>query len=432
MKLILKYLSVRCTGYLCLAVLCAASLAPAYALEEPGLGANLPGLLAYAREHNPEFAAMRYEADAALQRVQPAAALPDPVLRTELMDITNQGTNKGTSLLPSQVGGTRYTLMQSVPWFGKRDLQREVAEARFKQSGGQAAATWVDLASRIKSVYAMHYYATASERLAQQTLELLDTLEQVAQTRYANGIGTQQDVIRVQVEKTMLRSELIALQNERHHTHARLNALLSRPVYAPLDEPSQLRDMPSAATLDETALLERLVAQNPQLRIADASIHIDEKSRELAYLNRYPGFTLGVAPTQFGSSIKSWDLMVELNIPLQQSSRRSQEREVDATLAASTARKQALLNQVQSDLSENLSALDAARLTESLITTRLLPQAELTYRSALAGYETGKVDFAMLIEAQKQILKSGQQQLQAQTDMQLRLADIEKLLGEEL
>ena len=38
----------------------------------------------------------------------------------------------------------------------------------------------------------------------------------------------------------------------------------------------------------------------------------------------------------------------------------------------------------------------------------------------------------MLIEAHKQKLKARQQQLQAQTDMQLRLADIEKLLGEEL
>ena len=61
-----------------------------------------------------------------------------------------------------------------------------------------------------------------------------------------------------------------------------------------------------------------------------------------------------------------------------------------------------------------------------------MPQADLTYQSALVGYQNGKVDFAMLIEAQKQILKAKQQQLQAQTDMQLRLADIEKLLGEEL
>ena len=396
------------------------------------LGASLPVLLDYAREHNPELAAMRYEANAARQRVQPAGSLPDPVLRTELMDITNQGTNKSPSLWPSRVGNTRYLLMQSVPWFGKRDLQREVADAQASQANEQVTASWSDLAARIKQTFAMRYYATASERLAQQTLDMLDNLEQIAQTRYANGLGMQQDVIRVQVEKTMLRSELIALQNEAHHTHARLNALLSRPVNAPLAEPTHLPAMPSAAKLDEQALLDRLRAQNPQLRIADASIQSSEKSRDLAYSNRYPNFTLGVAPNQVGNAVRSWDLMVELNIPLQQSSRRSQEREAEAMLSASNARKQALLDQTQSDLSENLSAFESSRRTESLIATSLLPQAELTYQSALAGYETGKVDFAMLIEAQKQILKARQQQLQAQTDMQLRLADIEKLLGDSL
>ncbi|HLY96458.1 MAG TPA: TolC family protein [Sideroxyarcus sp.] len=409
--------------------LCALWLTPAGA-DEP-LGGSLSGLLDYAREHNPELAATRYEAEAALQRSESAGALPDPVLRTELMDITNQGTTS-PRLLPSQTGSTRYLLMQTVPWFGKRGLQREAADAQAAQAGGQVAASWADLANRIKQTYALRYYAAASEQLAQQTLDLLDNLEQIAQTRYANGLGTQQDVIGVQVEKTMLRSELIALQMEAHHNHARLNALLSRPVNAELAEPVQLRTIPPAAQLDETALQERLLARNPQLRIAEAGIQSAEKNRDLAYANRYPGFTLGVAPNQFGNAVRSWDLMVELNIPLQQSSRRSQERETEAMLSASTARKAALLDQMQSSLSESLSALETARSTESLIATRLLPQAELTYQSALTGYETGKVEFAMLIEAQKQILKARQQQLQAQTDMQLRLADIEKLLGEEL
>ncbi len=412
-------------------MLCALWLTPASAADEPSLGSNLKGLLDYAREHNPELAATRYEAEAAQQRTESVGALPDPVLRTELMDITNQGTTS-PRLLPSQTGGTRYLLMQSVPWYGKRDLQRDVADAQAAQANGQVAASWADLATRIKQTYAMHYNATASEQLAQQTLALLDELEQIAQTRYANGLGQQQDVIRVQVEKSMLRGELIALQNEGHHSHARLNSLLSRPVNAPLAEPAQLRSMPSAAQLDEAALLERLRARNPQLQIAEASILSAKKSRDLAYNNRYPGFTVGVAPTQSGSAVRSWDLMLELNIPLQQAARRSQEREVEALLSASSARKAALLNQIQSELSENISALDSARRTESLIATRLLPQAELTYQSALAGYETGKVDFAMLIEAQKQILKARQQQLQTQTDMQFRLADIEKLLGEEL
>jgi cobalt-zinc-cadmium efflux system outer membrane protein len=42
------------------------------------------------------------------------------------------------------------------------------------------------------------------------------------------------------------------------------------------------------------------------------------------------------------------------------------------------------------------------------------------------------VDFATLLDAQRQILKARQQQLKAQLEAQLRLAEIERLLGEEL
>lgn len=403
---------------LIITLLSALGLTPCYA-SEAALGDNLNGLLDYAYAHNLELAASRFADDAAQQRVAPASALPDPVLRAEFMDIT-RATN------------TRYLLMQTVPWFGKRDAQRGAAEAQAAQADGELAVTWSDVATRIKQAYAMRYLSSGSVQLAQQTLVLLEQLQQIAQTRYAHGLAAQQEVIRVQLEITQLRSELLALQSEQHHNHVRLNALLARPANAPLAEPSQLPALPNVAKLDEVNLLQRLHEHSPQLRIAQASLSASNQGRELAYLNRYPNFTLGVAPTQAGNAIKQWDAMVEFNIPLQQSSRRAQEREAEAAVAAATARQAALRFQLESALAESLSALESARHTETLIATRLLPQAELTYQSALAGYATGKVDFAALIDAQKQILKARQQQLQAQTEAQLRLADIEKLLGEAL
>ena len=407
---------------------CASSFAAIAA--EPPLGADLHGLLSYAREHNPALTAMRYEAEAASLRVQPAGALPDPVLRTELMDITNQGTNKPPSLLPSQVGGTRYLLMQSVPWFGKLDLQRGIAEAQVAGARGQTAIAWVDLSGKIKTAYAMHYYLSDSIRLTRATLDLTKRLEKIAQTRYANGLGTQQEVIRAQIEQTDLQTMLIELDNEQHHVHASLNNLLSRPANADLAEPLQLRPIPASARL--TSLEDRLRAHNPQLQVADASVNEAQQNRDLTYKNRYPGFTLGVAPTQSGSTVKSWDLMVEFNIPLQQESRRSQEHEAEAKMAASAARQASLLNQMLSELSESVSALETAQRTDKIITTRLLPQAELSFQAALSGYETGKLDFATLLDTQRQILKARQQSLKAQYEAQLRLSEIERLIGEEL
>ena len=101
-------------------------------------------------------------------------------------------------------------------------------------------------------------------------------------------------------------------------------------------------------------------------------------------------------------------------------------------LAASESRRQSLQDRMQAALSESLYALETARRTESLAATRLLPQSELNYQSALSGYETGKVEFAMLIEAQRQILNAKRQRLKAQLEAQSRLAEIESLLGEEL
>ena len=95
-------------------------------------------------------------------------------------------------------------------------------------------------------------------------------------------------------------------------------------------------------------------------------------------------------------------------------------------------RTQALQAQLMGELGENLAGLDAARRSEALIAGQLLPQSELSFRSALAAYENGKVDFATLLDAQRQIRKAKADRLKAQVDAQMRLADIERIVGEDL
>lgn len=395
-------------------------------------GANVESLLTLARSQNPEFASLRYEADAAAERVYPAGALPDPTLRTELRDITNRGMDASPNLLPGRIGSTKYTLIQPVPFWGKRDLKQDVAEAQAKQAKGSVSASWADLAARIKAAYAQYYVQIRAETLTREILDLVGSLEKITQTRYANGLAPQQDVIRIQIERTSMRSELVAIGNERHHAIIKLNTLLNRPTMASLADPEYLRPIPPAAKLDHVALEERLRNRNPQLFVEEARVTAAAKNRDLVLRNRYPDFNLGLSPIQTGSKVSEWELMIELNIPLQQESRRSQEREAQAMLSSAESRRESIKNQLLADLSENLATLDTARYTEHLNSTSFLPQAELSYKAAIAGYETGKVDFAALLEAQRQIRKARLDTLKAQGEMQIGLAEIERLLGEDL
>jgi outer membrane protein, heavy metal efflux system len=416
----------------CAIAIALATGTPSFALaSEAEPGSSVESLLELARERNPEYASMRHEAQSADERVAPAGALPDPKLRVEFEDITKMGEQRPT-LLPNRVGSTRYTLMQDLPWFGKRDLKRDIASFEAESAQGRALGNWAELSSRIKTSYAQFYYIRQNERLTREILDLMVRLEKIAQVRYAGGLAAQQDVIRTQVEQTNLKNEMIALESERLQTQAKLNALVARPAGAPLAQPERLRPLPEPARLDYSALEERVRVRSPQLRTEDARTRSAEKTRELTYKNRYPDVTVGVAPLQSGSAIKEWMLMVELNIPLQQSSRRSQEREAEAMLAAARSRKESVINQALAELSENLSALEAARRTELTITGSLLPQAELTYQSALASYQNGKLDFATLLDSQRQIRQAKQSQIKVQAEGQARLAEIERLLGEEL
>lgn len=405
---------------------------PQYALaENPVPGRTLDSLLELARERNPELASMRHEAEAAGERALSAGALPDPKLRVELEDLTKMGEQNPT-LSPSRVGRTRYQIMQELPWYGKRGLQKEIAQIDAEGAQAKASGAWTDLSSRIKTGYTQFYYIVHNERLTKELLELMSRLEKITQVRYAGGLAAQSDAIRAQVEQTNLRTELLLLENERRQVRARLNMLLGRPADAPLAEPEKLRAAPTPAKLDFGALADRVRGRNPQLFADDAKLRSAEKNRELTYKNRYPDFAVGFAPVQVGKSVKEWEVMFELNIPLQQSSRRAMEREAEAMVSAARSRKDATANQLLADLEENLAMLDAARRTENIIGNSLLPQAELTFKSALASYENGKVDFATLLDAQRQIREARHNRIKAQVDAQLRLADIERLLGEEL
>jgi len=385
---------------------------------------NLPGgsvdaLLAIARQQSPEVIALRLEADAARERAATAGALGDPTLRIERMGL------RSDMAVPS----TKYTFIQPLPWWGKRDLKREAAEADADAAAAGSDAGWLDLAARVKTAYALDWALARQIALSREVIDLLDRLESIGRNRYANGLAPQQDAIRARVERTALQAQIVKMGMDRHHAQVRINGLLARSAHAALAEPQGPRKLPTS--LDMTTLEAKLRSRNPGLFADDARIRAAERNRDAVYRNRYPDVALGVAPIQTGGRTSEWELMVEMTIPLQQGSRRSQEREAERTLDAARARREASANRLLVELAEDVSSFEAAQKVEALTQGELLPQAQLTFQAALAGYENGKVDFATLLDAQRQIRNAKQEVIKAQAEQQARLAEIEKLVGDD-
>jgi hypothetical protein len=169
------------------------------------------------------------------------------------------------------------------------------------------------------------------------------------------------------------------LESERQGLQATLNALLSRKSDAPLAAPERLRPVPPPVKLEPDVLVDRLRGRNPQLFTEDARIRGAERNVELTYRNRYPDFIVGVSPIQMGTRVGEWEVMVEVNIPLQQESRRHQEHEAESMLSAAHC-KEAAANRLIGELFENVAGLKAAQRIEMLTTTSLLHNPTLPCR----------------------------------------------------
>ncbi len=398
----------------------------AYAQETP-LGASLEGLLAYARQHNPELRVRALEAEAAHSRVEPAAALPDPKFQLELMDFTNTMSDGDASLLPGEVGTTRYRVIQPLPFWGKRELRGDLARAQAAQTDTLREATALEIESRIKTAYARLYQAQGQTRILRETLALVGALERLVLTRYGVGLVPQQDAVRAQSEITALKVELVEAERRRRDAAARLNAQLARDAEAALEAPQALPATPGE--LRYAVLFDQARERSPELARERFGIEAAEKSKDLTWLNRYPDFAVGLTNNRPKRGDDNWDLMLEVNIPLQQSARRAQEREAVQRLEAARMRVAAAEARLNGRLGEAFAAWQASRDKARLLADTLLPQARATFDAAQAGYESGRVNFNTLIEAERQILRTRLALLDAEVETTVRMAEIEQLVG---
>ncbi|MCB1916579.1 MAG: TolC family protein [Rhodocyclaceae bacterium] len=394
------------------------------------LGSELAGLLDYARRHNPELAVLARDADAAHAQIAVAAALPDPRFQLELMDFTNAASGRDASLLPGEVGVTRYRLIQPLPFWGKRALRGELARSRAVQARQAIGVGAAEVEARIKQAFARYVEAVGRERIQRDTLRLLEALEQLVLTRYAVGLVPQQDALRAQGEITRVRIDLLETGRRLAEARARLNAALPRPADAPLAEPRA--PVASIALPSLAALTARARDGAPELAVARAGAEASEAARDLVERERYPDFAVGLTNNRPRSGADSWDLMLELNIPLQRTRRVSDERRAGFLQQAARDRVAAAEVRIDGRLGELWAAVDAAGARAKLLEHSLLPQARAALEAAEAGYETGTVNFDTLIEAQRRILQTRLALLESRVEAWLGVADIERILGEAL
>src|SRR5260370_25922084 len=200
----------------------ASSLYAAPASRSPP-GATVQELLALVRKFNPELAAAALDTEAAIAKIIPAGSLDDPTVNVT----RDQGFLQTLS-----------TVSQEFPLWGKLGLRADVASATARATKGQQDSVQTQLEERLKTAFAHYYAAHRAITVTHDIHGLLHAVADTARARYAQGVVNQSDVIRADLERARLDTELAKLEESRESAKAKINALIARRADAPLARPT--------------------------------------------------------------------------------------------------------------------------------------------------------------------------------------------------
>ncbi len=384
---------------------------------------RLADALQMVRSANPLLAAARLQADAAIERIAPAAALPDPELSFGLIDRPIGSFNADERMTMNEV-----KLSQRFPWPGKRGLAREEATLRATALQFSSSESVLALEALTKAKYFDLAVTDRTLAVLERSRELMREWLEVAQTLYSVGERPQQDLFQGQVTLAQLSEEIILMEHAREVNAARLNSLLGRsasnPV-GPVELPPIGKELPSLDSLRAVAMARRPALRAAEIQQQAAAVGVQRATRDF-----YPDVTIGLAYGQRPNFDDMTSLTVGFTLPLRTGSLQQPiRREMEALEIRAAALTRDLQNSTDVELTEQHTMVEHSRALHRLYLTGILPQAEAAVAAAVSAYRVGKVDFLTVIENQMTVNRYQIEMFRATARLHHAVARIDALLG---
>jgi outer membrane protein TolC len=377
---------------------------------------------------NPAIQSAAHTVAALRAKVPQAGSLPDPTLSIAWAgNIQPFSVQRGD---PSSYRGV--SAAQMLPLFGKRGLRRDIAGKEADASQWDEEAVRRRVAAEVKAAFYDYWYYDKAIRTTQQNHDLLTKLSQIAEARYRVGKGMQADVLRSQVEISILLQKLTVLEQQRATAQARLNALMARDSDTPLPPAADIASPPPLNySLDD---LYKLARQNdPEYQRMQKMVERNQLAINLAQKDYYPDLSVGYMYQQRPLMPDMHGMTFTVNIPIFYKTKQREEvhQAKEEELSASSARDNRQ-NELYFDLKQNYLAAKASDNLLKLFAQGVVPQSSLALESSMSAYQVGTVDFLTLMGNFTTVLNYQTDYYRELANYQTSLARMEALTGAEL
>lgn len=369
-------------------------------------------------KNNPEVIAAQYKYFATAKIPIQEGTLPDP-----MVSFTDFGVGHPFSTLnDSDFAYKAFGVSQELPFPGKLSLRSKIADQRVLIAEQEYLATAIRLISEFRSGLAEYKYQSQAIENAEKYKQLLEQLTEISESRYRIGEGLQQDVLRTQIERSILEEKINLLRKDQESQQAMLNALLNRDSDQPLEVPDEHPQTHVEVSMKD--LQARLRNLSPEFLIK--SIGEKEKTLgvDLAKKELYPDFTASFQWQKTGSDFPDYYMTaIEARIPLYRWRQKPAVAQANLELKSSQKEKEATLRKLESQLKDAYLTLTTNEKLLRLYDEGIIPQTRTGLESSLSAYQVGKIDFLS-------VLNNASTLLNYETEYERRLADYEKAIAQ--
>ena len=363
------------------------NLAPAQSLE---------AILQQADTANLMIRAAQLEYQSTLAGVNGAGVLPDPQLT-----ISVAGSHIETRLGPQQA---RVTLMQMFPWFGSLDAEKQreaiMAQVAYQEYLDQRNKLFYELSQRYYDLYEVN----KTILLLEESLELMNSMEEVAIQRYQEAKTSMVDVLKIQIRKEEMETELALLEERVKVLNRTINLLLNRPSADAIVVPDTLMAPEVVAGSDLT--------NNPQLASIRQMKEATGWSATLAKKKGFPMVGLGLDYVVIGkgegimlddNGRDAWMPMITMGLPVYRRKYRAELRSAEVLQESLAAGYEGKTNELLSEM----EAVDYEAFKTDAMAELLAEKIRKTSQALsvqLSSYASDGEMFEELLRTRQQLL----------------------------
>ena len=392
---------------------------------------ELDGAIRIALDNDPAIAASRASARAYSESAVADGQLPDPRLKTALVNVPVDNFDIDSEPMTQLQLGVE----QAFPRGDTLHYRQRRAESLASAEEANAAATTLQTARDVRRYFLELYYQIRAAAIVAETRELFTQLVDITQAQYGSGRVSQQDVLHASLELARLDDRATRIETAADENRAALAKWLGAAADLPLtDHFPELPALPAKAQI-ESALLE-----HPVLQAETARVNAMQQGTRIAREQYKPGWSAGIDyRKRFGEDPDGSDrvdmmaAMLNVDLPLFTGNR--QDRRLAASIAETEAaelRRDDKLRELRRMLATDYA--DWQRLGEraALYETKLLREATANADASLHAYQSGVTEFTTLMRARITELDVRLDELRIRVDRGRAQANLLYLAGEDL